>query len=171
MVDKYIANINGRKTEVAGTVTSTGASEAGHIVALDTNGKLDISVLPNGLVDETDVLTAGENLSAGDFIYVSSVDGKAYKADASSTAKQADGYVLASATSNQSVRVYYEGANTSLTGLTAGTRYYLSASTAGGVVTTPVSYASGGRISQYIGKAVSTTKLVFEAEDSVVLAA
>jgi hypothetical protein len=167
---KYIANVSGRKTEVSGTAISAGVGNANEIVQLGSDGKLDISLMPTALVDETDILTAGENLVAGDFVYVNSADGKVYKADASNTARQADGYVLANITANATGRVYYEGANTGLTGLTAGTRYYLS-TTAGGVVTTPATYASGGRISQYIGKAVSATKLVFEAEDSVVLAA
>jgi hypothetical protein len=168
---KYIANVSGRKTEVSGTAVSAGVGNANEIVQLGADGKLDVSLMPSGLVDETDIFTAGENLAAGDFVYINSTDGKAYKADASNTARQADGYVLASIAAEATGRVYYEGANTGLTGLTVGTRYYLSATTAGGIVTTPTAYGSGGRISQYLGKAVSTTKLVFEAEDSIVLAA
>lgn len=170
MVDKYIANVNGRKTEIAGTTISTGVSEAGDIVALGSDGKLDISLMPPALVDETDILTAGENLAAGDFVYIKSTDGKMYKADASDTARQADGYVLINITANATGRVYYEGANTALSSLTVGTRYYLD-TTAGAITDTPKNYGAGGRISQYIGKAVSTTKLVFEAEDSIILAA
>lgn len=168
---KYIANVSGRKTEISGTAISAGVGNANEIVQLGSDGKLDISLMPPTLVDETDILTAGENLAAGDFVYINSTDGFVYKADASNTARQADGYVLASISAAATGRVYYEGANTALTGLAAGTRYYLSATTAGAVVTTPATYAAGGRITQYLGKAVSTTKLVFEAEDSVVLAA
>jgi len=171
MVDKYIGLVNGRQTEIAGTTASAGVADAGKLIALDSSGKLDSSLMPAGLVDETDILTAGEALSAGNYVYISQVDGKVYKADASNTSKGADGYVLASAASNASVRVYYEGANTGVTGYTPGARYYLSATVPGDATSTAPSYAGGGRILQYLGKAVSATKLVFEASETIIVAA
>lgn len=170
MVDKYLGLVAGVPTEIPGTVTSTGATEGGKVVALGTDGKLDVSVLPAGLVDETDILTSGEALSAGNFIYISSVDGKVYKADASNIGKAAIGYVLTSVSANATVRVYYEGANTGVSGLTPGTNYFLS-TTPGGVVTAPASYASGGRISQLLGTTATATKLIYEASQAIVLAA
>lgn len=170
MVDKYIGLNSGIHTEIPGTVVSAGVSEAGKIVALGADGKLDVSVLPPGLVDETDMLVAGEALSAGNFVYINSADGKAYKADASNIGKAAIGYVLSSAAMSATVRVYYEGSNTGVTGLTPGTRYFLS-TTPGGVVTTPVAYGSGGRISQVLGTTVNSAKLNFEAGQVVIMAA
>lgn len=170
MVDKTLQLVGGKTTEVAGTTSSTGVAEAGKIVALGADGKLDITLMPAGLVDETDLLTAGEALSAGNYVYISSVDSKVYKADASNVAKGAIGYVLASAAANASVRVYYEGANTGISGYTPGVRYYLSTTPGVGTDTVPT-YAAGYRIAQYLGIPVTATKLVFEADDVIVLAA
>lgn len=170
MADKYLALVGGKQTQVSGTTTSAGVADAQKIVALGADGKLDQTLMPAGLVDESDVLTAGEALSAGNFIYISTVDGKAYKADASNVAKGAIGYVLASAAPNATVRAYYEGANTGISGYTPGERYYLSVTPGEAAATVPT-YGAGYRISQFLGNAVTATKLVFEAADVIVLAA
>lgn len=75
---------------------------------------------------------------------------------------------MAGYTLGQTALVYLEGRNTALTGLTAGTRYYLSADTPGAVTATPVTGA--GKRHQFLGRALSATSISYEADDSITLA-
>lgn len=168
MADKYIAlAATGIETEIEGTVTGGTAAQNGKIVALDTAGKLDASLMPVGIGADVFSTTAGEALNAGDFIYITSA-GTARKASAASGGNPAVGFVLTSAANAASVLVYFEGSNTALTGLTVGSRYYLSSATAGAVTATPVSGA--GTLHQYLGRAYSTTAITTEISDHVVRA-
>lgn len=169
MADKPIHLVSGRLTQVEATVTSAGVGNAGDIVALDGTGKLDLTVMPVGVGPDTKSIVASENLAGGDFVAVWNDTGapKARKTDATTAGKEADGFVKDAVTSGQSALVYFEGTNTSLTGLTPGARYYLH-TTAGGVSSTPPSAA--GNVVQYIGRAISTTELSFEPDAGVVLA-
>lgn len=167
---KYLALISGKLKQVAATVSSSGAGDDGKIVALDSTGKLHSSVLPVGVGEDTKVLPASENLSAGDFVNVWNDSGtvKVRKADASSTAKEAHGFVLSAVTSGNNASVYFEGTNTQLSSLALGGMYYLSGSVAGGITSTAPSTA--GYIVQQVGVAVSTTELSFEPQQTVELA-
>ena len=46
MADKYMSLNNGKRTLVEATDTSTGAADAGEIVALNSAGQIDASMLP-----------------------------------------------------------------------------------------------------------------------------
>lgn len=166
---KYIALISGKLKQIVATVTSSGAGDDGKIVALDSTGKLDTSVLPVGIGADTKTLPASENLSAGDFVNVWNDSGtvKVRKADASSNAKEAHGFVLSSVTSGANAVVYFEGTNTQLSSLTLGATYFLS-TTAGGVNTTLPN--TSGHIVQQLGVALSTTEISFEPQQTVELA-
>lgn len=167
MADRYIALSAGIETEVEGTVTGGTAAQNGKIVALDTSGKLDSSLMPVGLGADVFATTAGEALSAGDFVYITAT-GTARKAVASAGGNPAVGFVLAAAANAASVTVYFEGSNTALTGLSVGSRYYLSDSAAGGVTATAVSGA--GKLHQYLGRAYSATAITTEISDHIVRA-
>jgi hypothetical protein len=168
MADKYLKNDNGRKREVEAKTTSSGAGDAGKIVALNVRGKLDKSMF-----DEVQqkVLVAGEALSSGNLVYVYDDAGtvKVKKAVADSVGHEADGFVLSSAALDENVLVFFEGTLAS-TGLTAGERYYLSAATAGGVVTSGALPTGSGEVIQFIGKAISTTEINFEPDEGIILA-
>lgn len=164
MPNKYIALVSGKFKEVFGLVTSSGAGDAGKIVALDSSGKLDVSLMPTGVSPEVTVCPAFENLTAGDFINLFLSGGviKARKADATTNAKPAHGFVLSNVTAPASATVYREATgNTALSGLTIGSDYYLS-TTAGGTTATPPS--TTGNISQALGTADSATSMVFTNE-------
>jgi hypothetical protein len=165
-VANYLARIAGRLQEVTGLVTSTGASDAGKIIQTDSAGRLDQSLLPVGLGADTYTGTASGALSAGDFVALTSAG--ITRASAATTGNDADGFVLVASADAQPATIYFEGRNTALTGLTVGARYYLSDTTPGGVTTTPVT--GSGKKHQYLGKAVTTTSLAFEADDAIVLA-
>lgn len=138
------------------------------------NGRL--SPLPNGdvLIDENgeDVtgvaaVKVGENVTAGDFVCMYDDGGFCIKpASSDSAGIEAEGFALESGTIGEEVRVKYAGVNNVLSGLTPGSRYYLS--TNGAVISTPPT--GTGKVVQFIGKAVSATELVFTPNDGVILA-
>ena len=164
--NKYLARVTGRITEVVAAVVGGTAGQAGQLVALDDTGRLDATIMPVGIAADVYSGVASGALSAGDFVAVSATG--VVRASAASTGVQADGFVLVASTNGASAFVYFEGTNTSLTGLTVGTRYYLSDATPGGLTATPASGA--GKFHQYLGKAITTTSLSFEGDDAIVLA-
>ncbi|NBU34801.1 hypothetical protein EBS40_09350 [bacterium] len=121
-------------------------------------------MLPNREADST-TLPASENLAAGDLVNIWSDSGtlKVRKADATSSAKRADGYVLAGVTSPANAVVFHDGAITGLTSLTVGGRYYLSA-TAGGLTIEASVPTTTGNLIQFVGQAVSATKLLYQPD-------
>lgn len=165
--DTYLDIVGGVQTQKRATQTSAGAADAGKLVALDETGRLPQTMMPTGLGADTTSGTASGALSAGDAVYIKS-DGTIARATAAAAGVGADGFVLAASADGAAATMYLEGRNTAKTGLTVGARYYLSDATPGGVTATPVS--GTGKLHQYIGKAISTTSLAWEADDPIVLA-
>ena len=170
MANKYLAMAAGLIKEVEALVTSSGASDAGKLIALDSSGKIDESVLPTGIGAETKTLPASEALSAGDFINFWDDSGtlKVRKADASTTGKQADGFVLAAVDTDANATVYTAGINNQLTSLTGGPVMFLSASTAGDATATAP--GASGNVVQQVGIRLSATEIAFEPSRPVELA-
>jgi hypothetical protein len=168
MADKYIRNNAGVLTEKEATVVSGGAGDAGEIVALDSTGRLDQTVMPVGIGPDVSTISASENLAAGDFVNVYNDAGtaKVRKADATTTGKFAHGYVLASFNSGTNATVYFEGSNTQVSGATAG-EVFLSTSAGGFTSTAP---SASGNVVQRLGVAVSATEINFERTLPYVLA-
>jgi hypothetical protein len=191
---KYIKNNLGALTEEPALTTSAGAGDSNRVPALnasgilddtiinasatgvankiaklDGNGRLDITMMPTGIAADTVSVVSSENLLAGDLVNIYNNGGTANcrKADASTTGKEAHGYVLAATTSPAAATIYFEGSNTQMTTLTAG-RQYLSATTAGRTTTTAPSAA--GQIVQRVGFATSATSMNFQSGTPVVLA-
>jgi hypothetical protein len=166
MANKHLSLVNGLVTEVEANDSSSGATDSGKIIALNSSGLIDLSMMPVGVGPDTLTADAFENLGAGEFVYIRT-DGTVAKASASSSGTPSVGFVLSAVSVGQPALVYFEGRNTSLSGLTVGARYYLS-ETAGAVTTTPVTGTD--KKHQYIGNAITATALTFEADDYVVLA-
>lgn len=159
----------GRTEEESGVTTSAGAGDVGKLPQLDATGKLDTSLMPSGIGAETESALCTEALVAGDFVntYDNAGTKSVRKADGTSPGKEASGYVLAAFANAATATIYTDGANNQRTGLTAGAIYYLSA-TPGGVTTAPLTAA--GQIHQKLGKASTTTSLVFEHFEPITLA-
>ena len=166
---KYIERnaLTGRLTEVEGTQVSQGAADAGELVALGEDGKLDPTVLPVGFGDEIKVLTAGETLTAGDFVAINTA-GEVVRASAASGGRPAIGFVLESVAAAAQVAIYFEGTNTDVTGAVPGQRVYLSDTVPGGFTQTPV--VGPGKLHQTLGFVILSTEISFEAGEVVVLA-
>lgn len=169
MAQKFLSVVSGIKQLIEAIVTSAGEVDAGKIPALDASGRISQTMMPVGIGPDTKNIVASEALAAGDLVNIWDNAGtpNVRKADASTSGKEAVGFVLAGVTSGAIATVYFEGTITGLTGLTAGTRYYLSATTPGQTTTTAP--ATTGQVVQYVGRAVSSTELSFEPDDSVVL--
>lgn len=168
MADKYLYNNAGTVTEKAAIVTSAGAGDSGKIPALDAAGRLDTTVMPTGIGADTASITTSEALAAGDFVNIwNSTGAKARKADASTSGKEAHGFVLAAVGSGAAATVYFEGTNTQVTGMTPGP-VFLSASTAGAATSTAPS--GTGQVVQRIGFATGTTAVNFQSQSPIVLA-
>lgn len=193
---RFLASVIGRVKMIATIVTSAGAADAekvpstnadgvldptllnaaptgaNKIPLLDANGRLDPSTMPAGIGQDAKTLPASEALAAGNIVNVWTDAGtaKARKADATAEGKEGVGYVLAAVASAANATVFFEGRITGLSGLTAGTRYFLSAATPGALVPAASLPAAAGNVVQYIGTAVSTTELDFEPGEPVTVA-
>lgn len=166
---KFLAYLNGRIRRMTALIASTGVADANKIVATGADGRLDESLMPVGIGADLAMLPASEALAGGDFVNIWNDGGvpSVRKADAATEGKEAVGFVLDSFASGATASVYFEGRNTSLVGLTPGSRYYLSATTPGAVTTTPPN--SAGNVVQFLGQAFSATELAFEATDGIIL--
>jgi hypothetical protein len=107
-------------------------------------------------------LLASETLAAGDFVNIFS--GGVRKASSTDITKQAHGFVTASYSSTNPVVVFYSGLLTGTSGLTAGARYFLSASG----TESPTAPTLTGQLSQEIGVAISTTALLFQPGPAII---
>ena len=148
--------------------SSAGAGDSGKIPALDGSGKLDNSFMPTGIGADTASITASEALAAGDLINIWDSAGtfKVRKADATTSGKEAHGFVLAAVSNGAVATVYFEGSNTGKTGLSPGKQYI--STTAGGCTTNAPS--GSGNVVQVVGFATSATVLNMQANTSYVLA-
>lgn len=153
---------------VNGKASSAGAGDAGKLVSLDSSGRIDTSMMPTGIGADTKALTTSEPLSSGDLVNVWNDGGtvKVRKADATSAGKEAHGFVLAAFGSGVSATVYFEGANTGVSGLTGGNVFL--GTTAGACTNTAPS--GSGNVVQRVGIATAATELNFEAQQPITLA-
>ena len=169
MANKYIELENGSLKEKEASSISNGAIDAGKIPALDSDGKLDPSLLPPGIGEDLATIEASEDLDAGDLVNVYDDAGvtKVRKANAS-IGLEAHGFILSAALAGESKSVYFEGNISGLSGLTVGSKYFLSSVIAGAVDLTPPTLA--GELVQRIGTAISSTNISFEPSDPITLA-
>lgn len=167
MADKYQTLQAGREKMVEATVVSTGISQAGDIVALGTDGKLDPSVMPAGIGADVKVLETTETLTAGKYvnIYDDTGTAKCRLADATND-RPAHGFVNSPFAIGEMASVYFEGANNDLSGIIAGTRYYLGAS---GAATAVVPALPTAVIHQFLGVGIDSTTVNTDIEDVIVL--
>jgi hypothetical protein len=160
---RYLKWVAGKIKMFAAAVTSAADS----IVATDSTGKIDVSFLPTGVGPEVVLATATEALTAGNFVNIYDNGGviSCRKADATTNAKPAHGFVLANVSNGNVATIYgISNVNTALSGLTIGLEYYLS--------TTPGTLQSAapavaGNISQFMGVATKTTELQFSNLETV----
>jgi hypothetical protein len=171
-LDRFLTRDGGRTKGKAPIATSTGATDAGRVIATNAAGKLDNTLLPEGIGAAINLATASEALSAGDFVSFFSDEGvfSARRADNSNN-RHAEGFVLAAVAAEGEAQVYPLGeVNSGRSALTVGADYWLG--TAGGVISTPLdetSSTSAGKVSQYLGRAKSATELITMRDEPVII--
>lgn len=160
---------SGVPTQKYANDSSAGATDAGKIVRLDSEGRINLNMMPSGIAPDTKDIVATENIGVGSLVNVyNSTGAKVRKADATSANKfHCVGFVLDSILSGQTGKVYFEGVVTGLSGLTVGDKYYLS-EVAGAITNTAPS--NSGALVQYVGTAISATELTFEPNQHYILA-
>lgn len=171
MADKYNTLENGKEVNREATVVSTGVGEAGDILALGPDGKIDESVLPTGIGADVKVAPASENLSAGDYVNLFDAGSGVVNvrlAD-NSNGREAHGFVLESVTSPANATVFFEGPNTAAPSATVGNRAYLG--TAGAAITTPVDpdTVANGTLHQLLGTYVDATEINTDIDDCITI--
>jgi hypothetical protein len=156
---------------VSGSIIGTASFATTASFALNAGGGSGFPFAGTALITGSIVLTSGsgfpsllasETLAAGDFVNIFS--GGVRKASSTDITKQAHGFVTTSYSSTNPVVVFYSGLLTGTSGLTAGARYFLSAS--GTEATTAPTLT--GQLSQEIGVAISTTALLFEPGPAII---
>lgn len=172
MPDKILQRLNGRNQQYTPITQSSGAASAGKIPALNSGGKLDQTLMPDGIGAATRIAPASEALTAGAFVNEYANSGAlAVRLADNSNNRPATGFVKTGFTSGQSATIWpLDSTNDQLSSLAIGTDYYLG--TAGGVLATPLDAtdtAQAGKIDQKLGKARSATELVTDDYDYVVL--
>lgn len=112
-------------------------------------------------------MVAGEDLSKGDAVYVSSADGYIYKATNTGSLEQATvlGLVEANTLTSASVNVIARGPLGGFTGLTTASEYFLDLS--GAITSTPP--GGGGTFLVRIGQAVSATTMELQPQSPIEL--
>ena len=168
----FLARVAGKTKQIFGLAISTGAADAGKLIATDSSGKLDMSLMPTGIGANTIICLASEAIGAGKFVnFHGNAGAMNVRLADNSNARQADGYLKdAVAIAGQATVYPLDTTNTALTGLAPGARYWLG--TAGGVIAVPLDSAdtaNNGKICQELGVAKSATELVTDDLGVVVL--
>lgn len=165
MADKYITlQSDGFQHLVAATESSTGVDEAGKIVALNDEGKLDESLLPDSVINGGSVVQAISTATLYEGLYVA-IDASGVVV-ASSSGTPAEGFVKAPYAVDEIATVYpLTVMNDKLTGLVVGTRYYLDDD--GTPTSVPFSSTGYPGVHQYLGRAISPTTIVHSESDPI----
>lgn len=125
----------------------------------------------NAPISEVDIDTRvngnGSTITANKAVYInSSGEFDLAKADGGTTAP-AYGFTTASVASGASGSLQTDGLLTGFSGLTAGSKYYVDASTAGAITATAPTTA--GQYVCGVGRAVSSTELQIDISDPILL--
>lgn len=167
----FLTLINNVRTLVTAIASSAGAADADKIVATGADGRLDSTLMPTGFGADSKAIVASETLAAGDYVNIHDVAGTANvrKASAVDATKPAHGFVLNGFAAAASATVFFEGANTGVTGKTAGIQYVLSNVTPGLTVAVSAFVPATGNIVQTVGVATGATEINTEIGESITI--
>lgn len=162
--NKYISIVGDHEQEVLPAVISAGVGDANKIVALDSTGHLDPSVLPSGITPDQLAGTSNGTITAKDLCYVETAGTITRASAAAGTPHVGLGWALTSVATGQPIVIQLQGIITGLSGLTPGARYFLSNTTPGGIIIGSSAPSATGELWQYIGTALTATTLQFEPD-------
>ncbi|MEW6505528.1 MAG: hypothetical protein AB1457_16340 [Chloroflexota bacterium] len=150
-----------------GVAQSSGSGDAGKTVLLGAQGRIDETMMPAGIGADVQLIAASEDLAAGDLVNIYNLGGvaKARKADATTSGKEACGYVKEVVTTGNQATVYFEGTNDQVTGMTPGA-VFLSTTPGKATSTAP---SGSGNVVQRVGIATSATAINFQMGVPIIL--
>lgn len=170
MVDKVLRRVGGKTQQYTPATSSAGAADAGKLIALGADGKLDPSMYIAGAATTRPVL-ASEAIGAGKFVNFHMVaTALNMRLADNSNSRPAHGFcIVAVAAAATGAVSPLDAVNSALTGLTIAADYYLG--TAGGALAAPLDAATAttGSIDQKLGTAISATEMETGDYDYVVL--
>jgi hypothetical protein len=164
-LQKFLALVSGRIQQLSPVQSSAGSASAGDIVALNSAGQIDATMLGAASGEASISATASEAISAGAIVNVYNNAGTVSVRNADNTAagKEATGFALAAIANGATGTVTLQGVVTGLSGLTPGAYQFLG--TVGGLVS--AAPTASGSITQIVGTALSATSVMFRPSDPI----
>ena len=157
-------------SQLTPNTTSAGSADAGKIIALNSSGQVDSTMLPPSSGMPSLSVPTSENLAAGAMVNLFNSSGtlNARNANATDATKPAHGFTLTAVTSPANATVWFHGSlNNAVSGLTLGSPVFLSAATSGAVTATAPSAA--GNLVQRVGNvAESASEFVFTSDAGII---
>ena len=167
MAQKFQTLESGKRKLKEAVAISTGVSDAGKIPALGSAGRFDLSMMPVGIAPDVKILEASEDISAGKYVNIYNDGAFKVRLADNSNGREAHGFVKDAITSGETATIYFEGANTALTGLNAGDCYL---GTAGDVIQVPLNeQTETNKLHQFLGTAISATEANTDIGESIEL--
>lgn len=161
--DRYLTLVGTTQALKSSNDTSSGAGDAGKIVALASTGKLDFTLFPTGIGETSITKTASEALAAGSIVSFETA-GTMRLADASNQ-RRGDGFVLSAVANGATGTVFLSGLITGLSSLTPGAKLFVGA--AGALTATAPTAANS--IWQVVARAVDSTSAEFTYNDPILI--
>lgn len=166
----FLRLVSGKLKALQAIIVSSGGANDGDLVALDSTGKLDVTVMPIGIGPDVAVVTVAEaaGLAAGDYVNIFDSTGPKVRLADNSNGREAHGFVKEAFADAAVATIFFEGPNADLSGLTAGQRVFLGV--AGGILTTPlVPVTDTGKLSQLLGTATKSIEVNTDIDDCIQL--
>ena len=196
-VNKYFTNNAGTVTEVTAPTTSAGAGDSGKIVALnssgildssivnskttsagagdsgklpalDSSGKLDASFMPVGIAADTASIATSETLAAGDLVNIWNNSSTANVRKADATTAGKEAHgFVLAAFTHPTTAIVYFEGSNTAKTGLTPGKQFLSTTAGGSTVTAP---SGSGNVVQVVGFATSATVLNMQSMTPLVLA-
>lgn len=145
-------------TDMYGSLLFDGSDVSTHYHSTDRNRANHTGTQASTTLLES--ITLGEVLASNDYIYISSADNKAYRAtNATANGSKVIGRIVTGGNANDTGTFVYLNGVFNTTGLTADATYYLG--TGGALTTTKPAINSSSVVPVVVGRAASTTRLVY----------
>ena len=148
--------------------TSAGAGDSGKLTALDSSGKLDTSFMPVGIAADTASIATSETLAAGDLVNIWNNSSAANVRKADATTAGKEAHgFVLSAFTHPTTAIVYFEGSNTAKTGLTPGKQFLSTTAGGSTVTAP---SGSGNVVQVVGFATSATVLNMQSMTPLVLA-